>query len=225
MQRYAVAHPAAKRRHIRIMSLKIPVAHDFICPWCWVGIVQAKQLTTEFGVEFDWLGYELFPLELEWPDWPSSPPPPENKALTPTRFEFILLADDMEMPTAERPRKMRTYNSHEAVEFAKTEGSANQLVEALYDAYWLRGENINEIDVLKTIAKGIVWNLDDMAKAIEEKRFKDKIIGFDDPAYESGVYNVPTFFIGGKKYAEQPLSVLRKAVRNAREEAALATAN
>jgi hypothetical protein len=40
-------------------------------------------------------------------------------------------------------------------------------------------------------------------------------VGFDDPAYASGVYNVPTFFIGEERYAEQPLTVLKKAVRGA----------
>ena len=37
----------------------------------------------------------------------------------------------------------------------------------------------------------------------------------DAPAYASGVYNVPTFFIGKERYAEQTYSVIRDAVERA----------
>ncbi|MDR3692122.1 MAG: DsbA family protein [Fimbriimonas sp.] len=197
------------------MNSTIPVAHDFICPWCWVGFLQAKQLEEEFGVKFDWIGYELFPIELEWPDYPPAPEPPANKPPVLSRFEFLLAADDIEMPAATKPKKMRTYNAHQAVEYAKTEGVADQLVEALYRAYWERGEEINDLSVIIRLASGIVVNLDDLASAIETKRFKDNVVGFDEPAYTSGIYNVPTFTIGEKRYAEQPLSRLRKALREA----------
>jgi len=51
-----------------------------------------------------------------------------------------------------------------------------------------------------------------LVKAIAERSYQHNIIGFDDPAHATGVYNVPTFFIGGDRYAEQPYSVIRKAV-------------
>src|SRR5471030_116773 len=63
-------------RHIRTMGITLPVANDFICPWCWVGLLQARQLQREFGVKFDWLGFELFPAEPEWPEYTPGPPPP-----------------------------------------------------------------------------------------------------------------------------------------------------
>ncbi len=91
-------------RHIRNMGITIPVAHDFICPWCWVGLLQARRLEQEFGVRFEWLGYELFPIELEWPEWKMEPSPP-NKPPVLSRFDFILVADDIEMPTTPQAKK------------------------------------------------------------------------------------------------------------------------
>ena len=35
---------------------------------------------------------------------------------------------------------------------------------------------------------------------------------FDDDAYNSGIYNVPTYFVGDERLAEQPYVVLRDAV-------------
>ena len=218
----ATAQQTTVRRHNRTMGITIPVAHDFICPWCWVGLLQAKRLEQEFGVTIQWLGYELFPIELEWPEHKPGAAPPANRPPTLTRFEFLLAADDLEMPTAPRPRGMRTFNAHEAVEFAKAEGVAGELVEALYRAYWERGEEINDIDVLRRIATGIVSDVDALVHAVQAQEFKDRIVGFDDEAYSRGVYNVPTFFVAGERLAEQPYSVLRKAVRRAVAEDAIA---
>jgi len=199
------------------MSLTIPVAHDFICPWCWVGLLQSKRLENEFGVNFEWFGFELLPESMEWPDRQPEPDPPANRPPTLSRFQFLLAADDIEMPAVDRPKKMRSFNAHQAVEYAKTEGVANSLVEALYRAYWERGEEINNLDVLRKIAEGIVRDVGAMAQAIESRTFKANIVDYDEPAYAVGIYNVPTFTIAGERYAEQPYSALRKAVASALE--------
>lgn len=164
-------------------------------------------------MEFEWRGYELFPDELEWPDPTPQPEPPANKPPTPTRLEFLLLADGIELPKTVRPHKMRTHNAHEALEYAKTEGKADAFAEALYRAYWEQGREINRPDVLREIGAAVLDDVEAMAKAVEERQFAANIVGFDDDAYASGVYNVPTFYIGSERYAEQPYVVLAKAVR------------
>jgi predicted DsbA family dithiol-disulfide isomerase len=193
--------------------MTIKVAHDFICPWCWIGLHQAKRLKQEFGVSFDWVGYELFPDELPWPEHSATPEVQTNRPKTPTRLDLAYAAEGMEPPTAERPKKMRIHNAMEAVEHAKTEGKDEELVEALYNAYWLEGVEINNPEEIERIATGIVSNIDELRRTISERRFKHNIIGFDNDAYAAGVYNVPTFFIGGERYAEQPYDALRKAMR------------
>lgn len=202
------------------MPLTIPVAHDFICPWCWIGLLQARRLQEDLGARIEWRGYELFPAGLDWPDYPTAKLPPMNKPSTPSRFDLMLAAEGIEMPHVTRPHKMRTYNAHQAVEYAKTEGDAvaDTFIEALYRAYWERGEAINEIPVLKRVANGIVHDVDAMLEAARTKRYRDKVVQFDDDAYAKGVYNVPTFFIGGERLAEQPYNVLLKAAKKAQEE-------
>lgn len=197
------------------MALTIPVAHDFICPWCWVALFQAKRLKEEFGAEIEWKGYELFPDELEWPDGKPQPEPPANRPPVPSRLDFILVADDLELPSVVRPHKMRTHNAHEALEYAKTEGKADAFAEALYRAYWEQGREINKPEVLRELATGLLDDVDVMAAAVSERRFAGNLVGFDDDAYAAGVYNVPTYWIGGERYAEQPYAVLKKAVEKA----------
>ena len=200
------------------MAMKIKLAHDFICPWCWVGFFQAQRLEKEFGIDIDWKGYELFPADLHWPDYPAPEPRPANKPETPSRFELFCAAEGIEMPHVTRPHKMRTYNAHQAVEYAKTEGVHKPFIEKLYRALWEEGREINRIDVLKQLAHGLIKDLDAFEAAILQKRFAREIVHFDDDAYADGVYNVPTFFIGGKRYAEQPYITLKHALKKAIEE-------
>lgn len=197
------------------MKLIIPVAHDFTCPWCWIMVSQCQKLKLEFPVEFDYRGYELWPEELEWP----KPTPPEpktpNKPDTPSRIDLALLAEGISRPDIKKPHRMRTHNAHEAVEYAKTLGLGEELLFRLYDAYVNRGEAVGEIAVIRQVAEGLIPDVDAMVHAIEARQFKHEIVGFDDPAHANGIFNVPTFIIGGERYAEQPLTVLREAVRNA----------
>src|SRR5512135_1438127 len=99
--------------------LVIPVAHDFTCPWCWIGLFQAKRLMAEFGVEIEWRGHELMPEELEWPAPRTPTPEPLNRPATLSRFEFLTLMDGVQVPPVERPKRMRVHAALEAVEFMK----------------------------------------------------------------------------------------------------------
>ncbi len=194
------------------MALTIPLAHDFTCPWCWIAVKQVADLA-DTGATFEWVAYELWPDNLEWPE-PAVvvPEVATNRPKTPTRLELAYAAADMEAPTAIRPKRMRTHNAHEAIEFAKTTGHAEQLIDKLYRALWEDGKDINDVDVIVHIAGDVIADLVGLRKAIEERQFADRIVGFDDPAYAAGVFNVPTYFIGGARCGEQPPQVLRRAI-------------
>ena len=193
------------------MNRSIPVAHDFNCPWCWVGLFQAQRLQREFGIEIEWLGFELMPKGMK--NEPTSPTvDPPNRPATLSRLSFLLVAENMALPLVPKPPDVRTYNAHQAVEYAKTEGVQDALVEAIYRAYWEDGRDINKISTLCEIANGIVSDTVKMKLAMEGDQFGSHIVDFDEDAYAVGVYNVPTFFIGEKRLAEQPYSVIRKAM-------------
>lgn len=192
----------------------IPVAHDFNCPWCWIGYFQAFQLKEEFGVELEWLAYELYPESMEWPE----PPPPvpslqPNRPPVPTRLELAYAAQGMDKPTVDRPKRMRTHVAHEAMELAKVHGVADELVRVLYPAYWEQGQNLSDPEVVIALAAGLLDSTE-LREVIETRRYADLIVGFNLPAYETGVYNVPTFFIGGERYAEESYRTLQRALRS-----------
>ena len=198
--------------------MTIRVAHDYTCPWCWVAWFQTRRLKLEFpGLEFEWLGYELYPETIPWPEpAPAMPEVTTNRPKTPTRIELAYAAQDMDKPTAVRPKRMRIHNAHEAAEFAKTLGDPEPLIGRLYHAYWEEGSAIGEVETIAELAEGLVPDVDEMICAIQDRRFEDKIVGFDEGAYHNGVYYVPTYWIAGERYAEQPIQVLRKALAEVR---------
>jgi riboflavin biosynthesis pyrimidine reductase len=153
---------------------------------------------------------------MEW-DYSSCPLEPKNKPKTPGRFAIHSFAEGIAVPKIDRPYELRTYNAHQAVEYAKTEGVASQLVDRLYRAYWEEGMDINDLEVLHQEAQGIVQSLQEMRKAIEENRFDDQITDFDQPAFDKGVYNLPTFFIGEERLAEQPYRKIKAAMEKIAE--------
>ncbi len=191
----------------------IPVAHDYICPWCWVALSQTRRLTDEFGVTFEWLGYELMPEALPWDDAPATPEVTTNRPKTPSRMDLAYAAEGMERPTAVRPKKMRSHNALQATEYVKAKGEPDGFIEAMYRALWEGGREINAIGEIEQIAAPFVENVSELIRAVEAREFSDLIVPFDDEAYAKGVYNVPTYWIGGERYAEQPYSVLANAVR------------
>lgn len=192
--------------------MTIKIAHDYICPWCWIARHQTARLIEELGVEFDWVGYELMPEELPWGEPKPEEPAPADKAVTPSRLVLAYYASNTPKPSAHVPKRMRSHNALEATEYAKSVGVGQAFVERLYDALWREGQVINEPDVLATLAVGIVPDVQEMLAAVAEKRYDEKIVKFDDDAYADGVYNVPTFYIGNRKFAEQPYEVLRQAI-------------
>ena len=192
--------------------MTVQIAHDFTCPWCWIAWHQAERLKADFGVEVEWLAYELWPDELEEPVYGPAPAPNPDRAPVPTRLELAYAASGVQKPMYSGLGN-RIHNALEAVEHAKKVGCGNQLVERLYKARWMEGLAINEVAVLALVATNIVPDVEAMIRDIDARAGADKIVPFDETSYSMGIYNVPTFWIGGKKYAEQPYHVLERAVK------------
>ena len=201
------------------MPLTIPIAHDFICPWCWVGLLQMRRLQEEFDVAPEWRGYELFPEGMDYPAASPEPARPANRPATPSRFDLMLAAEGIAMPKGPHPRGMKTTNAHLACVAARDQGAEDAMVEALYRAYWERGETINDLGVIERVARGVVADAPAILRCVRQRCGMDEIVPYDDPAYATGVYNVPTFFVGRERLAEQPYAVLARAVERTLKEA------
>ena len=187
---------------------RLTVAHDFICPWCWVAWEQAKKLNAEFPtLELDWVGYELLPEGLEYT--PAAPDPNEpKKPRIAGRFDLFLLAEGLTVPKRSRPFS-RSRRALEGVEFAKSAGKADAYLDAAYHAYWEEDRDIADMAVLAEVAAKAGLDVEAFTRALEQRTYRDRIVEYDDPAHAAGVWNVPTWMFPEEWVAEQPYIVVR----------------
>ena len=180
----------------------IVLYHDYLCPWCWVGFFQARKLSEVLGVTFEWVGASLFPPALEGPPSSPGPRPPEpiEESKPKSRFDLFCEAEGIFLPSP-RPGFVRTHNALLAAEWAKSQGPAAfaTLNEAIYRAYWERCENIESVATLASLAGSCGLDGDALRESVEAGRFDEKILGFDDGAYNVGIRHVPTFVFGGEE--------------------------
>ena len=196
---------------------RLTVAHDFICPWCWVARRQAERLREEFpAIEFIWKGYELLPEGL--PYTPSPPDPDASrKPPVPSRFELMLLAEGLKLPK----RNRKTSNSRlalEGAEYALSVGKQEAYLDAVYFAYWEGNSDISDMKTLTQCAEEAGLDAKAFAEAVRVRVYRDDVIEYDDPAHEAGVWNVPTWKFEGDWVAETPYATLRLKVSKLIEE-------
>jgi predicted DsbA family dithiol-disulfide isomerase len=191
----------------------VALLHDYMCPWCWVGLFQAKKLTEETGVTFNWVGASLFPPELDGPASSPGPRPLPDPDAPKSRFDLFCDEEEIHLPLP-RPGFVRTHNALLAAEWAKAEApeSFNALNEAIYRAFWERCENIEDVEVLAALAQTLGLDGKKLAQSVTENRYDDQIVRFDDGAYNTGIRNVPTFVFGAsEQLAEANYPDLKRA--------------
>jgi predicted DsbA family dithiol-disulfide isomerase len=190
-------------------KLVISIAHDYLCPWCWVGFFQAQKLKQEFP-EFalDWRGFELLPEELG--PIPEYAPKPKDPNQPPSRFELFAEAEGVPL-YARTIGAVRTHSALEGAEYVKDKAPEkfDAYNEAVYRGYWERSEDISNLDVLGQIAAAIGLDREDFLRAVENKAYYGRIVRFDDDAYALDVTHVPTFMFRGERCAEAPYSTIR----------------
>jgi predicted DsbA family dithiol-disulfide isomerase len=191
-------------------KLTVIVAHDYICPWCWVGYFQAKRLEAEFPqITLDWRGYELLPEgRFEAPVFTPREPDPERPL---NRFELHAQSEGVPYNAYRPIGFVFSHNALEGAEYAKAQGKLqfDHYNEGVYRAFWEQSKDISDVQVLANIASNSGLNRDDFVSALHEKRFNDLIVPFDDEAYADDITHVPTFKFRGERAAEAPYAIIR----------------
>lgn len=192
-------------------QLSVTIAHDYLCPWCWVGFFQAKKLRAEFPqIRQIWRGYELLPEELgPLPDFKPQPPDPEAP---PSRFEAFSQAEGAAVPAGRTLGIVRTHYALEGAAYAQDVEPArfDAYNEAVYRAFWEHSEDISDLDVLGRLAEGAGLDKIEFLGAVSSKAYYDEIVRFDDDAYAADVTHVPTFLFRGERCAEAPYTTIRE---------------
>lgn len=107
-------------------------------------------------------------------------------------------------------------NAHLAAEYARVHGKFPELHASLFSAYFSKGLDISDIEVLGHLGKEAGLNDAELMDALRQGTNADKLKHAQEKAVQLGVNGVPAFFIGDKEciFGAQPIEVFRKVLKS-----------
>jgi len=214
--------------------MQIDVVSDTVCPWCFIGkrrLARAIAMRPDMQFDVHWRPYRLDPtippegvdrrsyLKAKFGDSPRSAQMGEV-----IRNEGAGEGIDFHFDRIER--SPNTLDSHRVIRWAASAGVQDDLVEKLFDAYFVHGRNIGDRAVLSDVAAGAGMDAGLVAELLDKDADKEIVEKEDLLAHEMGISGVPTFIfqnrymISGAREPEILVRVIDKAVDLLKQESA-----
>jgi predicted DsbA family dithiol-disulfide isomerase len=117
------------------------------------------------------------------------------------------------------PVKPRTRLAHEAAYWARQQGRFDNYHEELFRAFFERGEDIGEIDVLVELALNLKLDGDSLRQSMISHEFAPSVMADELAAAPMGVSGVPAFIANRKAALSgvQPVENLMKLIQSVRD--------
>lgn len=187
----------------------IDIVSDTVCPWCFIGKRRLETALAELGedvrVQIGWRPFQLNP------DMPAGGL--DRKEYLETKFggperarqiyDHIREAGKtvgIEFNFRDIPKTPNTIDSHRLIDWSARRDKQDAVVTALFEAYFLNGRDIGDIDTLVDIAESAGLPADEARAYLESDEDADRIRQEDNMARQMGVSGVPCFIIN-RKYA------------------------
>jgi predicted DsbA family dithiol-disulfide isomerase len=121
------------------------------------------------------------------------------------------LGVEMKLPSVSPQPHTRL--AHEATEFAKAHGKGGEFAHAVFAAFFQRGEDIGQIDVLARLGGEVGLNADELRRALETSEYRQQTFDLLRQAHMQMITAVPTFQIGRQRVTGlYPVEALREII-------------
>ena len=205
-----------------MQKVSIDVISDVICPWCFLGkrrLDKAIASVPEIEVEVNFRPYFLDPtIPPEGLDRHHYMVAKFGEERLKTIHDPLIAAgkeDGVPYDFDKITRTPSSMNAHRLLRWSHLIGSQRTVAEALFTAYWSWGQDISNIEVLKTIAIVNGLNGPEIAEELAGDRDKKEVMEEAGLAQQIGVTGVPTFVVNRKYGATgaQPAAALAELIR------------
>lgn len=147
------------------MAVEVDFYYDLVCPWCYLGKRRLEralaQINGEFPVQVHWRPYELNPqMPAEGMD---------RRVYLEQKFGGADAARELEAGLTEAgrvegiefafesiTREPNSFNAHRLVQYARGQNREEALVERLFKAYLLQGEDIGLTETLERLGGDVL---------------------------------------------------------------------
>ncbi|MGF0538151.1 DsbA family oxidoreductase [Agrobacterium sp. ES01] len=207
--------------------ITVDIVSDIVCPWCYLGKTRFElaiaEVQDELGVDINWRPYQLDPdATAEGADY--------REHLV-AKFGSAERLDEMQGQLVELGREIgldyhfdkikvrsNTMDAHRVIHWAQAEGreKQNAVVDRLFVAHFVEGQNIADKQVLTTIAGEAGLDPQVIERLLDGDVDCDTIRSEIGAAQNMGVSGVP-FFIFDQQYAvsgAQSVEVFAGALRD-----------
>lgn len=177
--------------------ITLEVFSDYVCPWCYLGDNRVKQLKDAYNVDIKLVHFPLHPET-----------PAEGRTLAEmfgvgddeiaaknARMQGMMQAEGL--PFKDRSHTFNSRLAQEVGKWAETQDGGNAIHDKFFEAYFVDQRNIGDVEVILDIVKSAGLNVDEAAKVIEDRTFKDAIDADWAKSHQYGVTGVPTFVSAG----------------------------
>jgi predicted DsbA family dithiol-disulfide isomerase len=191
------------------MSLPIDVWSDFVCPWCYLVSTSLEALKQSHRIALHWRAYELRP--------EGSPPMPQayRERIEAARPRLYAIArESYGLEIHQGPFGINTRSALTGMKFAESQGRGDPYHKAVFEAYWLKAQSIDNRQVLAEIAGKVGLNTEAFLTALDDDTYKTAVLNDEEQASMRGLSGVPAMVFMGKYLVKgaQPYDVLQDIV-------------
>jgi predicted DsbA family dithiol-disulfide isomerase len=161
--------------------MHIDIFSDTVCPWCYIGkqrLEWALARRPQEALNITWRAFQLNP------DMPRIRGVGDEENI-PFAFEAIT-------------RTPNTVDSHRLIRYAATLGHQDDVVQALFEAYFCAGRDIGERAVLAEIGAAAGLDETTVTEFLASGAQAAEILAEDNAARRMGIQGVPCFIIDGR---------------------------
>ena len=180
-------------------TLRIDIVSDVVCPWCIVGYRQLKQALDATGTPYDlhWHPFELNPgmgpegqnlTEHIMEKYGSSRADSEAN-----RARLTALGDSLDFRFAfsDDSRMHNTFNAHQLIHWAATQGRGHDLKQALFAAHFTDGRNLSDPEVLVAVAAETGLDEAEARAVLDDQRYAQAVRTEERFWQQQGITGVP----------------------------------
>ncbi|MBY6055240.1 DsbA family oxidoreductase [Leisingera daeponensis] len=190
----------------QMATVKLDILSDPICPWCYIGKTHLDKALAEVPDH---------PFVIEWHPFQLNPDMPregmDRREYLERKFGGKEGAVKAYAPVVEHAEKAgltinfeamqrtpNTLDAHRLIHWAGIEGKQTQVVDALFQAYFVDAKDIGDHAVLAEIAQEADMEADVAARLLEGDSDVQEIRDRDAHSRKMGVSSVPTFIVANQ---------------------------
>ena len=185
--------------------LEVDIVSDVVCPWCIIGY---RQFEKSLGLLADppevivrWHPFELNPqMPEEGQDVGEhlaqkyGTTPQQSSA---ARERLTTLGESLGFKFDYSPgmRMVNTFRAHQLLHWSGLQGRQTELKLALFESFFSRRQDVNDIDVLVEVARSVGLAADEARCVLEEGRFCEDVRKEQSRWLEQDIHAVPAFIL------------------------------